>query len=187
LASLGNAPLASGDRSLEAATESPFESAAAALDLYRRWTEETTAGDLCSLLDRSLAWLVSVASTIATFAAAGSAPRPLCAVRAPLGRAGGSALCFWLDVIRRSTRWQAQVPSFFWSHDGETGQAVICLDPPGEPAVAALWSTGAPGDSVWDAVEDRAPHPAGGLLDAREAESLSTFLRRIESRSSPAV
>jgi type VI secretion system ImpM family protein len=188
LASLGSAPLAPDDRSLEAATDSPFESAAAAWDLYRRWTEETTAADLCSLLDRPLDWLVSVAGRIATVAR--PAPGRVCAIRVPLGRAGGSAVCFWLDVIRRSSRStsvRSQVPSFFWSHDGETGQAVVCLDPPGESALAALWPAGAPDGAVWDAVEDPGPHAAGGVDDAHEGGSLSTFLRRIESRSNPAV
>jgi hypothetical protein len=183
LASLESAPLAPGDRRLEAATEPPFESAAAALDLYGRWIEETSAAEMCSLLDRSLDWLVSIAGRMATLAAVQPAPPGACAVRVPLGQAGGSALCFWLDVVRRSTRSQSRVPTFFWSHDGDSGQAIVCLHPPGESVLAALWSHGA-GDEVWDAAED----PGAGSTASMRAmcdsgAPLSALLHRIESRS----
>lgn len=60
-------------------------------------------------------------------------------LRLPLGVAGGAAVCFWVDVVRRLARWQATLPSFFWSHDGSAGQLVLHLGSPPAATVSELW------------------------------------------------
>jgi len=74
--------------------------------------------------------------------------RPYCGVelsdtpltlRLPLGRAGGAAVCFWIDLVRRSARWNVTIPSFFWSHDGQSGTMVLHLGAPPRSTLAELW------------------------------------------------
>jgi type VI secretion system ImpM family protein len=171
---------AAGDN-LELVTSAPFESASSALDLYTGWTQETAGADLCSLLDRPLEWVRGAAARLA--AVARHPPRTLAAVRAPLGRAGGSALCFWLDVLRRSARWRAHLPSFFWTHDGDTGHAILCLGAPSAAALAALWSVDSADAAVWDVQDVGASAPVG--LSAEE--SVSSFLSQLESWASSSL
>jgi type VI secretion system ImpM family protein len=162
------------DRSLELATSAPFESASSALDLYTGWTRETTGADLSAFLDRPFEWVSGAAASLAALVRQPS--RTLAAVRAPLGRAGGSALCFWLDILRRSTRWRAHLPSFFWTHDGDAGHAVLCLGPPTAAALGGLWNVDAADAAVWN-VEADVPGPAG----PRAEESVASLLVQLES------
>jgi len=75
------------------------------------------------------------------------APTTSLALRLPLGAAGGAALCFWLDLVSRVARWKATIPSFFWSHNGQEGSAVIAL---GNHPVCTL-------SEVWDPTGQRDP------------------------------
>lgn len=76
-------------------------------------------------------------------------PTTTLSVRLPLGLAGGAALCFWLDVVRRYVGWQSTLPSLFWSHDGSNGAALLHLGRPSKGALAELWMpSGKRDDSV---------------------------------------
>jgi hypothetical protein len=72
------------------------------------------------------------------------------ALRLPLGAAGGAALCFWLDWISRIVRWKSTIPTFFWSHDGRDGAAVIALGPPPPCTLAELWNVAGSRDQICD-------------------------------------
>jgi type VI secretion system ImpM family protein len=66
-------------------------------------------------------------------------PETQLSLRLPLGAAGGAAVCFWLDVVRRLVGWRTTVPSFFWSHDGASGQLTVHLGVPPAATVSQLW------------------------------------------------
>lgn len=146
------------------------------MDLYARWTQQTTAAELSSLLGRPVEWLAGAAR----YALRLTVDSRSLAIRVPLGRAGGSALCFWLDLLRRSVRSSPQVPSFFWSHDGEAGDAVMCLGVPGESTLAALWLNELAEPRFLDLLHRDASPPQpfpSGLGD----RSVASFLDAIES------
>jgi len=69
----------------------------------------------------------------------GESSDTLLSLRLPLGAAGGAAVCFWLDVIRRLIGWQRTVPSFYWSHDGAEGQLTVHLGTAPPATVSELW------------------------------------------------
>jgi type VI secretion system ImpM family protein len=69
----------------------------------------------------------------------GESADTLLSLRLPLGAAGGAAVCFWLDVIRRLIGWQRTVPSFYWSHDGTEGQLTVHLGVAPPATVSELW------------------------------------------------
>ena len=169
---------AASDRSLELVTSAPFESASSALDLYTGWIRETTGAGLSSLLGRPFEWVSGAAASLATFVR--QPPRTLAAVRAPLGRAGGSALCFWLDILRRSARWRTHLPSFFWTHDGDAGHAILCLGPPSAAALGGLWNVDSADAALWDVQDANVTGPAG----LRSEESVASFLLQLESWAS---
>ncbi|HET7538603.1 MAG TPA: type VI secretion system-associated protein TagF [Polyangiaceae bacterium] len=60
-------------------------------------------------------------------------------LRLPLGAAGGAAVCFWLDAVRRLIGWQRTVPSFYWSHDGTEGQLTVHLGSAPPATISELW------------------------------------------------
>ena len=60
-------------------------------------------------------------------------------LRFPLGAAGGAAVCFWLDVVKRLIGWRDTVPNFFWSHDGVSGQLTVHLGGLPPSTIAELW------------------------------------------------
>jgi type VI secretion system ImpM family protein len=165
--------LAPDDDLLRTATEMPVESVESARELYAGWIEGTTVADLSEQLAQPIEWVAAAASTVAKMAS-----RPL-EVRAPLGRAGGSALCFWIDLLWRCDRQGATLPSFFWSHDGDAGDAVLCLGAPTAAALRALWQTSAPEGGVFDLTGGPSLIPAPSP-DPRE--SLLSFLGRVGAR-----
>jgi hypothetical protein len=173
------------DALIERGTGASLEPVGAASALYTRWAQQTTVGELCTLLDRPLAWVSGAVWHVSGLAATAAEPRRKPSfIRLPLGRAGGSALCFWLDVLRRSPGWSARVPSFFWSHDGESGDAVLCTGAPGESTLAALWRPDLSSDPSWDFVrDDPGPPPTTALLEPSD-EAVSLFIQRLASRSS---
>jgi hypothetical protein len=181
LAAFGSEPMDPDGSTLARITEGPFDSAAAALDLYKQWTDETTFADLCALLDRPPEWLASAAQTVFDLATAKATAQRAEPIRVPLGQAGGSALCFWIDVLRRGSRGRMQLPSYFWSHDGNAGDAVLCAGPPGESVLAMLWGRWAPGEAGLDLVQHQ-PLPATTSL-AADYGSVSSFLQHVESSS----
>lgn len=120
-----------------------------AFDLYANWAEQMSASQLCSLIGRPANWLASAASRIARAAGPPGGGR-VRTIRVPLGHAAGGALCFWLDVVRRAAGWQAHVPSFFWSHDEQGGDALIFIGTPGDLTLATLWGDEAAYNDVCD-------------------------------------
>ena len=166
--------------------------------MYGDWLRRTTVGDLCALLERPPAWLdralLAISDAVALPAVAEGSSRPR-SIRLPLGEAGGSALCVWLDVIRRAAGRSARVPSFFWSHDGRLGDALLFLDTPSESTLATLWRVDADARGVRDLTLptacpevmglDPAAGVAGAEADAYHAvgkQTLWHLLDRIEPR-----
>jgi type VI secretion system ImpM family protein len=184
LSAVQSAPLTTDDRSLERLTEGPLESGESALNLYGAWARQTAVEELCSLLERSFEWLASAAKGIVGLVAPPgrfieSAHAP--AIRVPLGHAAGGALCFWLDLLRRAAR-PGRAPSFFWSHDGETGDALLCLGAPTETTLAALWHLEAAGGTVSDFTRPDLVRE-GSAPSAGADGSLASFLQRVEAQS----
>lgn len=126
--------------------------ASEAAQLYDEWAAELPLVELWSLLGSALgspdATLRVLLETLAP-ARGTERPQTTLSLRLPLGMAGGAALCFWLDVVRRSLGWTATVPSLFWSHDGSDGSALLHLGRPPKDALAELWlPTGSRDDIV---------------------------------------
>ena len=67
-------------------------------------------------------------------------PRTPLTLRLPLGAAGGAAVCFWVDLVRRSAEWRSTIPSFFWSHDGAAGSLLLHLGDAPRSTLADLWT-----------------------------------------------
>jgi type VI secretion system ImpM family protein len=67
-------------------------------------------------------------------------PRSPLTLRLPLGAAGGAAVCFWIDLVRRAAAWRSTIPSFFWSHDGAAGTMLLHLGDPPRSTLADLFT-----------------------------------------------
>jgi type VI secretion system ImpM family protein len=78
-----------------------------------------------------------------------SSSTPL-SLRLPLGAAGGAAVCFWLDAVRRLVDWRATVPSIFWSQDGDSGRLTLHLGLAPAATVSELWLPNAQADEFCD-------------------------------------
>ena len=126
---------------------------AEAAALYDAWVSGLPLREFWALLGPALAdpgatlqWLLE------TLAPARSAERRnmTLSLRVPLGLAGGAALCFWLDFVRRHLGWQGTLPSFFWSHDGKDGAALLHLGKPSKAALAELWMPQGNRDDIAD-------------------------------------
>jgi hypothetical protein len=146
-ASLG--PPDDGDWRLGRLSQTPTESCETAFELYADWAERMRTSQLCSLLGRPTDWLARAVAVIAHAVSpeGGGAVR---SVRVPLGKAGGGALCFWLDVVRRLVGWRVHVPNFFWSHDAKGGDALVLVGAPGETLLTTLWAGASHRDEVCD-------------------------------------
>lgn len=143
----------------------PDMDAAEAADLYGRWAAELPLAELWLLLGPALAkpeaTLRLLFEALAPLRGV-ERPQTTLSLRLPLGVAGGAALCFWLDVVRRCVGWNATVPSLFWSHDGHDGAAVVHLGRPPRDTLAELWlPTGSR-----DAIADMTVEPAGEVIQA---------------------
>lgn len=108
-------------------------------------------------------------------------------LRVPLGHAGGVALCFWIDAVRRVLRWQRTVPSFFWWHAGDHGAALIHLGAPPRATLAELFLPSDTRDEICDLTRrpsdpSALPPPAASLAgvlarpEAAIAELLSSLV-----------
>jgi hypothetical protein len=140
-----SAPIPPDDPRLDALV-SPLESSVAALELYRSWTERTSCAEFCRLLDRSPCWFEGALSAVAQAVrpARGGSPSSAAGggfhgVRVPLGEAGGAALCLWLDVVWRTIGRRGPCPSFFWSHDALSGDALVSLPASPDLTLRTLW------------------------------------------------
>jgi type VI secretion system ImpM family protein len=67
-------------------------------------------------------------------------PRTPLTLRLPLGAAGGAAVCFWVDLVRRAAAWRSTIPSFFWSHDGSAGSLLLHLGDAPRSTLADLFT-----------------------------------------------
>lgn len=158
--------------------------------LYETWAADLRQTDLWQLLGVPLAdagaRLAELARAVAPFARSEPPETRLC-LRLPLGRAGGVGLCFWIDVVRRALGWREITPSFFWSHDGELGSALLLLGRPPRAAVAELFVPTGGSDEVCDLTQGlpggAAPPPIGGALGGVLADASATVERLLASVS----
>jgi type VI secretion system protein ImpM len=140
--------------SAAAATDMPVDPTATA-HAYDGWTRELSQAELWSLLfptaglEGARAAMRVVLEAIRVFAGV-EQPETKLTLRLPLGAAAGAAVCLWLDVVRRALRWRSTVPSFFWSHDGVTGELVLHLGTPPASAVSELWQPTRSRDEICD-------------------------------------
>jgi TagF N-terminal domain, Type VI secretion system-associated len=186
LSAARSGPPDGGDWPLDRLFETQLESGAAALELYVRWAESTSAAQLCALLGRPAAWLSSALRSLGEAMNRGERGR-LRSIRVPLGQAAGGALCFWLDVVRRAAGWRGRIPSFFWSHDDRAGEALVFLGAPGETALEMLWRRGGSGDDICDLTAldcalssaPDSPHADIAVLDGVTEDSLWPVLEGI--------
>lgn len=141
--------------SLEAEAPPPSMRHSLARDAYGDWTRELALGDLWRLLygeappeqpARALQLLVEAAR----YTRGLERPDTPLSLRLPLGSAAGAAVCFWIDLVRRVLRWRETVPSFFWTHDGETGCLLLHLGNPPVCTVSELWLPTHDRDEVLD-------------------------------------
>jgi hypothetical protein len=130
---------------------------AEALPTYVAWLEEVPASELWTLLygpdrhQQPLHALRLIAEAIRPSRGVERPSTPL-TLRLPLGTAAGAAVCFWLDLTKRLTRWRETIPSFFWSHDGTAGHMLLHLGSPPRSTCAELWQPGRGRDEVCDLI-----------------------------------
>lgn len=127
-----------------------------ALAAYRCWTDEHELDDFIELVfagdrARAAAALALVEETVKPYRGVENPDTPL-SLRLPLGHAGGAAVCFWLDLIERLAGWYRTVPSFFWSHDGDSGALLVHLGRVPPVALSELWLPTGNCDEVCDLV-----------------------------------
>lgn len=122
---------------------------------YAEWAASLPLADLCTLVYGAEG--VSIAAGAVRFVV--EAVRPLRGVerprspltlRLPLGAAGGAAVCFWVDLVRRAAAWRSTIPSFFWSHDGAAGTMLLHLGDAPRSTLADLWIPAAPRGELCD-------------------------------------
>ena len=71
-------------------------------------------------------------------------------LRLPLGNAGIAGVVFWLEFMRRASRWKRTVPVCFWHAYSDSGQVVIPLGDPSARALLGLWAANDLDDSHCD-------------------------------------
>ena len=152
---------------------------AEAAGLYDDWVASLPLRELWSLLGPALsnpsATLQLLLETLTPIRGI-ERPQATLSLRLPLGLAGGAALCFWLDIVRRHVGWRNTLPSLFWSHDGDSGAALLHLGRPSKGALAELWMPTGRREDVADLtspadpalVEVLSPLPPAVLATLRE-------------------
>jgi type VI secretion system ImpM family protein len=128
-----------------------------ALNAYRAWTDELELDDFLALvfgadLEHAVGALALAEEAVSPYRGVEHPDTPL-SLRLPLGQAGGAAVCFWLDLIVRLTGWRRTVPSFFWSHDGDSGALLLHLGRVPPSALRELWMPTGKSDEVCDLVQ----------------------------------
>jgi hypothetical protein len=162
---------------------------------YAEWTGELPLSELRELLfgedgprrlENALRFIVDL---VAPHRGVDHPKTPL-SIRCPLGEAGGAAVCFWIDVVRRAAHWKASLPSFFWSHDGGTGALLLHLGDAPKQTLAELWMPGGRIDAFCDLTQDIPPDRAALLrplphslvqLAAADGRPIREFLDAFES------
>jgi len=122
---------------------------------YAAWTRTLTSRELWALIfgvERPVdpVRVLSHVSRTVAMCRGNARTESLLALRVPLGAAGGASLCFWLDWVSRVARWRTTIPSFFWSHDGQEGAAVIALGSPPPCTLAELWNPTGSQEQIYD-------------------------------------
>jgi type VI secretion system ImpM family protein len=128
----------------------------AALAAYRGWTRDLDLDDFVALVfdgdpAHAAGAFALTEDAVAPYVGVENPDTPL-ALRLPLGRAGGAAVCFWLDLIVRLTGWRCTAPSFFWSHDGASGALMLHLGRVAPGVLSELWLPTGTSDEVCDLV-----------------------------------
>jgi len=128
-----------------------------AIASYSQWTHDLPLEELWSLLlpqgtQRHPAELLYLVTETVRHCRGIERPTTPLSLRLPLGVAGGAALCFWLDWVRRVARWKATIPNFFWSHDGSAGSTLVSLGVSPKSTLAELWSPTGERDEICDLV-----------------------------------
>lgn len=155
-----------------------------AVRLYGEWAAHRSLAELWSLLGMTP---VAAASCLRFFAAAlepfrgVERPETRLSLRLPLGHAGGVALCFWIDALRRALGWRRTVPSFFWWHAGDHGEALVHL---GAPPRATLAEVFAPTDTRDEICDLR---PGDGTRDLSALPPLGAALSGVVARPDATV
>ncbi len=112
-------------------------------------------------------------------------------LRLPLGSAAGAAVCFWVDLVRRAARWRTTIPSFFWSHDGESGSMLLHLGEPPASTLAELWGPPRDRDEIFDLTTPSAADPITRLDAApaggRRAHEEQTTSSETEAFAAPRI
>jgi type VI secretion system ImpM family protein len=140
---------------LAAAPLPAWTPAAEALASYEQWARALPLVELWTLIygasrnAEGAAVLRTVLGALGPYVGVERPKTPL-TLRLPLGEAGGAAVCFWIDLVRRAARWGATVPSFFWSHDGTRGSMLLHLGDPPKSTLAELWTPTATRDEFCD-------------------------------------
>jgi type VI secretion system ImpM family protein len=167
-----------------------------ALASYGAWTHDMPLHELWQLLGEHsfgadpATPLRFLAEAVRPLAGREQPSSPL-TLRLPLGRAGGAALCFWLDLIRRLVAWRATVPSFFWSHDGQAGGLMLHLGQAPVSTLSEMWQPSGERDEVCDltaplagewisALPALAPR-VRAVLDAGDQASVADLLAATDS------
>ncbi|MGC4088532.1 MAG: type VI secretion system-associated protein TagF [Polyangiaceae bacterium] len=148
-------PMLDAARRLEALRvpdDAPVDEASAS---YRQWTQELQLQELWSLLlpeqtQRKPADLLYLVTETVRPCRGSERPTTPLSLRLPLGAAGGAALCFWLDWVRRVARWKATIPNFFWSHDGHGGATLLNLGLSPKSTLSELWAPTGERDEICD-------------------------------------
>jgi type VI secretion system ImpM family protein len=143
-----------------AASSAPAEVAwgvdgAEARAAYAEWAAALPLGDLFTLIYGADGPLLAAQAVRFTIEALRpfrgvDCPRTPLTLRLPLGAAGGAAVCFWLDLVRRAAAWRSTVPSFFWSHDGAAGNMILHLGDPPRSTLCDLFTSAAERADVCD-------------------------------------
>jgi hypothetical protein len=170
LAQARSAPLLPGDPRMADLTAEPSESTESARALYLEWTRETTRTDACTQLGKPPGWLDAAVEAVAGAFRPGRLPTRDAGprgVRVPLGEAAGASLCFWLDVVWRAAGRAGPCPSFFWSHDGRSGHALLLLPVALDSTLAMLWR-GARDPRVTEVTELAVPAHGADRADASD-------------------
>jgi type VI secretion system protein ImpM len=159
---------------------------------YYSWARQTSVASVCPALygdpaDSGVAALGAALDDIldALGAARGQeSPTTSLGVRLPLGAGGSASATFWLDAVRRAARWVTNVPSCFWSFDGNSGSILIQLGKTPPSSLSELWAPDPDSESICDllAPKTNSSHrtstvatrmvrgdiPIGDVLDALE-------------------
>jgi type VI secretion system ImpM family protein len=132
-----------------------------ALGSYAEWTRSLPVDELWGMIfgeDQRVnpAQLVALVSeTVRSCRGVDEVATPL-SLRLPLGLAGGAAVCFWLDWAGCIAGWKANVPTFFWSHNGTQGTMTLALGRLPHSTLAELWLPTGSRDEICDIAT--APH-----------------------------